>query len=78
MTYPCLLQSYLTYVVAANDQNQPGTKYSLRHYDKLCILLHLIPNIVIETFHVFEIKLHHAEETRRFEHLNDLHLCCAS
>jgi hypothetical protein len=24
-TYHCLLQYYLTYIVASNDQNQPGT-----------------------------------------------------
>jgi hypothetical protein len=29
---------------------------------------------VLETFHVLEIKLHHAEGRRGFEHLNYLHL----
>jgi hypothetical protein len=48
------------------------------YYDELCIPLHLIANLMLETFHVLEIKLHHEEERRGFEHLNYLHLCCAS
>jgi hypothetical protein len=74
----CLLQSYLTYVVAASDQNQPEIWYSLRHYDNLCFSILLITSIGDETFHVLEIKLHHAEERRGFEHLNYLHSRCAS
>jgi hypothetical protein len=66
------------YTVAANNQNQSGTSYSLRHYDKLCILILLIANLVIETFHVLEIELHHSEERRGVEDLNYLHLCYAS
>jgi hypothetical protein len=33
---------------------------------------------VLETLHVLEIKLHHAEERRDFELFNYLHICYAS
>jgi hypothetical protein len=38
----------------------------------------LIAYLVLETFHVLEIKLHHVEERRGFEPLNYLDLRCAS
>jgi hypothetical protein len=38
----------------------------------------LIANLVLETSHVLEIKLHHAKERTGFEYLNYLHLCYAS
>jgi hypothetical protein len=61
-TYFGLYLSYLLCVAGANVRNQPEIKYSLRHYDKSCNTTFLIVNFFLETFHVLEIKLHHAEE----------------